>query len=363
MNNMTILTINVSQLVPGMILAEDVYTARKERILSRNTIITQKSIMKLKLNAVTNIIVYIPKHLVDQTPHEEPAKANDLKNSMEFKRFKKNYMESVNLLKNSFQGILGYSSEKFDPMHLLYTASSLLKGCRSSLRTFDMLQCMHESDDLVYVHSMNVTLICASFASWLNFSSIDMQQLMLAAMLHDIGKLQIPKEIIHKPTALTKEEFTLIQKHPSLGYELVKTLNLDSRIADAVLMHHERCDGSGYPSHHSLSSIPPFAKIIGIADVYDAMTSNRVYRNGICPFDVIRNFEEEGFQKYDAAYLLPFLESLAQAHMNASVRLSNSLVGEIVMVNRMALSRPVVKVANQFFDLSKDKDLQIISVL
>lgn len=360
---MTILTINVSQLVPGMILAEDVYTSRKERILSRNTIISQKSIMKLRLNAISTIIVYIPKHLATQIPHDEPSKTNELRNSIEFKRFKKNYMDSVNMLKNSFQCILGYSNEKFDPTHLVYTASSLLKGCRSSLRTFEMLQCMHEFDDLVYVHSMNVTLICASFASWLNLSSNDMQQLMLAGMLHDIGKLQIPKDIIHKPTALTKEEFTMIQKHPSLGYELVKSLNLDSRVADAVLMHHERCDGSGYPSHHSLNTIPQFAKIIAIADVYDAMTSNRVYRNGYCPFDVISDFENEGFQKYDVAYLLPFLESLAQAHMNASVRLSNSLVGEIVMVNKMALSRPVVKVANQFFDLSKDKDLHIISVL
>ncbi len=363
MDAMTILTINVSQLVPGMILAEDVYTARKERILSRNTIISPKSIMKLKLYAISTIMVYIPKHLAEHTSPEDSTKTNELKNSLEFKRFKKNYMESVNLLKDSFKGILGYSNEKFDPMHLLYNASSLLKDCRSTLRTFEMLQCIHELDDLIYVHSMNVSLICASFASWLNFSASDMQQLMLAGMLHDIGKLQIPKEIIHKPTALTQEEYLMIQKHPILGYELVKTFNLDRRIAEAVLMHHERCDGSGYPSHQASNGISPFAKIIAIADVYDAMTSNRVYRNGFCPFDVIRNFEEEGFQKYDAAYLLPFLESLAQAHMNASVRLSNSLTGEIVMVNRMALSRPVVKVGNQFFDLSKDNDLHIISVL
>lgn len=360
---MTILTINVSQLVPGMILAEDVYTVRKERILSRNTIISQKSIMKLKLYAISTIIVYIPKHLIKETLPEESVKVSELKSSMEFKRFKKNYIEAVNILKDSFQGLLDHTNEKFDPMHLLYTASSLLKSCRNSLRTFEMLQCIHDSDDIVYVHSMNVALICASFASWLNFSSNDMQQLMLAGMLHDIGKLYIPKEIIHKPTALTKEEYTMVQKHPSLGYDLVKTLNLDNRIAEAVLMHHERCDGSGYPSNQTLNNIPPFAKIIAIADVYDAMTSNRVYRDRICPFDVIRNFEEEGYQKYDAAYLLPFLESLAQAHINASVRLSNSLLGEIVMVNRMALSRPVVKVGNQFFDLSKDKELHIISVL
>jgi putative nucleotidyltransferase with HDIG domain len=360
---MTILTLQVSQIIPGMILAEDVYTPRKERILSRNTIISQKSIMRLKLNAIKEVIVYIPKNLAEQKPNTESVKTNELKNSLEFKKFKKIYSESIDVLKSSFHGLLGYSNDKFDSSLLIHATSSLLKECRSSLRTFDMLQCMHESDDLVYVHSMNVTLICASFASWLNFPSDDMQKLMLAAMLHDIGKLQIPQEIIHKPTALTKEEYKIIQKHPSLGYELMKDITIDSRVLEAILMHHERCDGSGYPYQRLSKEIPPFAKIIAIADVYDAMTSNRIYRYGICPFEVIRNFEDEGFQKYDATYLLPFLESLALAHINATVRLNNSLIGEVVMINRLSLSRPIVKVENQFFDLTKDKELQIISVL
>lgn len=360
---MTILTLNVSQLIPGMILAEDVYTPRKERILSRNTIISQKNIMKLKLSTIKEVIVYIPKNLVEQHINNEPVKENDLKKTIEFKKFKKTYTESTDVLKSTLQGILGYSNDKFDSSLLLQTSSSLLKECRNSLRTFDMLQCMHESSDLVYVHSMNVTLICASFASWLNLSTEDMQQLMLAAMLHDIGKLQIPQDIIHKSTALTQDEYIMIQKHPILGYELAKNLELDHRIMDAIIMHHERCDGSGYPYRRFSKEISEFAKIIAIADVYDAMTSKRIYRNEICPFEVIRNFEKDGFQKYDAAYLLPFLESLALAHINATVRLSNSLVGEVIMINRLALSRPIVKVNNQFFDLSKDKELQIVGVL
>lgn len=359
---MTILTLRISQLVPGMILAEDVYTSGKQRILSHNTIISQKIIMKLKLYTIKEVIVYIPKNIAEQIVNN-PVKENELKNSVEFKKFKKTYTEATEALKSNFQGLLGYSGDKFDTTKLLHTTNSLLKECRSSLRTFDMLQCMHESDDLVYVHSMNVTLICSSFASWLNLSPDDMQQLLLAAMLHDIGKLQIPKEIIHKPTALSKEEFMMIQKHPLLGYELTKDLNLDSRITDAILMHHERCDGTGYPYHRSSNEVTEFAKIIAIADVYDAMTSKRIYRNQICPFDVIQNFEREGFQKYDAAYLLPFLESLALAYINATVRLSNSLVGEVIMINRLSLSRPIVKVNDKFFDLSKEKELQIISVI
>lgn len=359
---MTILTLQISQLIPGMIVAEDVFTSRRERVLSRNTIISPKIIAKLKLSSIKEIMVYIPKNLAVTLPTTD-AKTNELKNTVEFKKFKKFYTESVDLLKSCMMGMLGYSTDKIDTDVLLLSVSNILKECRSSLRTFDMLQCMKECDDIVYVHSMNVTLICASFATWLNFSSSDMQQLLLAGMLHDIGKLRIPQEIIHKPNALTEQEYMMIQQHPSLGYDVLKDKSLDPRVLDAVLMHHERCDGSGYPKKLTSNEITTFPKIIAIADVYDAMTTNRAYRNGICPFEVIRNFENEGYQKYDVAYLIPFLKSIALAYINSTVRLSNSLTGEVVMINNHALSKPIVKVDNHFFDLSKEKDLQIVSVL
>ena len=167
---MTILALHVSQLIPGMIVAEDVFTARKERILSRNTIISQKHVMKLKLNCIKEIIVYIPKNLAEQQPTNDPDHVNKLKSSIEYKKFKKYYSESINLLKSSFMGVLGFTNDEFNTVSLLNQVDGLLKECRSSLRTFDMLQCMREFDDMVYVHSLNVTLICASSASRLNFT-------------------------------------------------------------------------------------------------------------------------------------------------------------------------------------------------
>lgn len=359
---MNILTLHISQLLPGMILAEDVFTPRNERILSRNTIISPKTIAKLKFNSIKEVMVYIPKDIV-QVPSSMESKTAELKNTTEFKKFKKFYMESIELLKESFMGLMGFSNSQLNTEQLLNSVSSLLKECRNSFRTFDMLQCMKEYDDIVYVHSMNVTLICASFASWLNLSQADMQQLLLAAILHDIGKLKIPYDIIHKPTALTDQEFKMIRQHPVLGYNMVKDMDLDHRILDAILMHHERCDGSGYPRQLTSKEITSFPKIIAIADVFDAMTTNRSYRNGICAFDVIQKFEEDGYQKYDVAYLIPFLKSLALAYINSTVQLSNSLVGEVVMINEQALSRPIVNVNNHFYDLSKEKDLHIVSVL
>ena len=128
-------------------------------------------------------------------------------------------------------------------------------------------------------------------------------------------------------------------------------------------MHHERCDNSGYPVGLAADQIITFAKIIAIADVYDAMTARRSYRKEICSFDVISEFENSGYQKYDTTFLLPFLTSIAQSHINHQVRLSNSLIGTIVMINKHKLSKPVVNIDGTFIDLAKEKDLTILTLL
>ena len=147
------------------------------------------------------------------------------------------------------------------------------------------------------------------------------------------------------------------------GYEVLKDFPIDIRVKYAALMHHERCDGSGYPNGFVAEQIDEFAKIIAIADVYDAMTSSRRYRNAICPFDVIEEFERDGFLKFDAGYLMTFLERIVQSYIHNMVRLSDGREGEVIMINRLSLSRPVVKVGNDYVDLSKDRKLSIREIV
>lgn len=128
-------------------------------------------------------------------------------------------------------------------------------------------------------------------------------------------------------------------------------------------MHHERCDGSGYPNGFKSDQIEDFSKIIGIADVYDAMTSNRRYRKAICPFDVVENFERDGFLKYDPGYLMIFMERIVQSYMHNIVRLSDGREGEVIMINKLSLSRPVIRTGTEFIDLSKDHRLSIDAII
>ena len=201
--------------------------------------------------------------------------------------------------------------------------------------------------------------------NWLGFSEDAQNTLTLCGLLHDIGKSRIPASIIGKPGRLTSEEFEQIKRHPLLGYELLKNQPLDPHIKNAALMHHERCDGSGYPTGLTEDYIDNFAMIVAIADVYDAMTAARSYRSPLCPFEVISKFEEDGFQKYHTKYILVFLKQIASTYQSNRVILSDGRGCTIVMLNQNALSRPIVQFDDKScLDLSTaSRDLYIKAVL
>ena len=128
-------------------------------------------------------------------------------------------------------------------------------------------------------------------------------------------------------------------------------------------MHHERCDGSGYPFHLTSTQIDPFAKIVAIADVYDAMTSARVYRGPLCPFVAISLFENEGLQKYDANAVMTFLFNIVNTYLLNRVRLSNGMEGDIVFINRDHLAKQTVRIGDRYIDLSISSDLYIKKII
>ena len=163
---------------------------------------------------------------------------------------------------------------------------------------------------------------------------------------------------------LTDEEFALIKRHPQFGFDLIKDLQIDSRIKRTALMHHERCDSSGYPSQLDCALIDDFAMITAIADVYDAMTAARRYRAPLCPFAVISSFESEGFTKYNTKFLLLFLKKLATTYQNNRVMLNDSRFCNIVMLNPHELSRPIVRFDDgSILDLSTNREFFIKSVM
>ncbi len=226
-----------------------------------------------------------------------------------------------------------------------------------------MLHNMREYDDITYAHSLNVALICNVFSRWLRMTEEETKLATLCGMLHDIGKVAIPEEIIRKPARLSESEYAIVKKHTLEGYNALKNCPIPSCIMNAALMHHERCDGSGYPFGITNSKIDPYAKMVAIADVYDAMTSARIYRGPMCPFKVVEIFESEGLQKYDTHYIMTFLENIVNTYLLHRVRLNDGTVGEVVFINRAYLSKPTIKSGTEFIDLSSRNDLYIEAII
>ena len=154
-----------------------------------------------------------------------------------------------------------------------------------------------------------------------------------------------------------------MKQHVNLGYEKLKNQNIDMRVKEACLLHHEKCDGTGYPFGLKSKDIPAVAKIIAVADVYDAMTAARVYRGALCPFEVIKIMYNDAFTKFDPVYILPFLKNVASSYIHNDVRLSDGRKGKVILINDNALHLPVVQCGDEFVDLSRSHGLSVSAII
>lgn len=363
--------LEVKELETGMITAGPVITPLGEEIAPAGTEITKQLINQMKLYRVESVMVegedpvksepeHIKTHAEESKTHSQKVAA-----SAEFRTFQIQYIQATEQMKQAFTAAVE-NSTPIDTALLLGSVSDLFRSRNTIAELFDMIYNMRTVAASVYAHCLNVALISRMIGRWLKYDHHDLDVLTLAGLLHDIGKLMIPEELLNKTGSLTDEEFAQIKKHPTLGYEILKLQpNMDSRIKKAALMHHERSDGSGYPANLTDDFIESYAMIVGIADVYDAMTATRAYRSPLCPFEVIANFEKDGYQKYHTKYILTFLHHIAATYQNNRVILSDGRGCNIVLLNQHSLSRPLVQLDdNTCLDLATaSKDLYIKSVL
>lgn len=200
-------------------------------------------------------------------------------------------------------------------------------------------------DDYTFEHSVNVCILSLITGIGLGFDMSRLRELGTGAMLHDIGKLCIPSEILKKPSQLTVEEFEEIKKHTILGYELLKKsgrVNLAS--AYIAFGHHERFDGSGYPLQLKNNNIQIYARIAAVADVYDALTSDRVYRKKLKPNEVFEYITSLGVHHFDPMVIESFVKYVTVYPIGTGVLLNTRERGIVVRDNRSRPTRPVIRI-------------------
>ena len=362
-------------LKPGMVTAAPVTTRRGQELIPAGTTLTKQLISRMEFYNVAFSYVEEASVLTEEeiqaalqaarnqklagaqtgqtvapstqssaksTPKDEIAYSQKIKRSKTFQEYSLHSTLVTETLKRQLEGFV-YNNRPMDFDALLNSVKSLITPGQTIIQYFDMLHNLRSSDDSVYGHSLNVAMISRVLGKWLKWSPSDLDNLVIAGLLHDIGKITIPPEILNKEGKLTDEEFEQIRWHPRAGYELIRDLKIDSRIKKAVLQHHERCDGSGYPMKATEIMLDDFAMVIAIADVYDAMTAARKYRAPLCPFQVIREFEHDGYHKYKTEYLLTFLRHIATTYQNNRVILSDGQAAKIILLNQNSLSTPLVQ--------------------
>lgn len=362
-------------LKPGMVTAAPVTTRRGQELIPAGTTLTKQLISRMEFYSVAFSYVEEASVLTEEeiqaalqaarnqklagaqtgqtvalstqssaksTPKDEVAYSQKIKRSKTFQEYSLHSTLVTETLKRQLEEFV-YNNRPMDFDALLNSVKSLITPGQTIIQYFDMLHNLRSSDDSVYGHSLNVAMISRVLGKWLKWSPSDLDNLVIAGLLHDIGKITIPPEILNKEGKLTDEEFEQIRWHPRAGYELVRDLKIDSRIKKAVLQHHERCDGSGYPMKADEIMLDDFAMVIAIADVYDAMTAARKYRAPLCPFQVIREFEHDGYHKYKTEYLLTFLRHIATTYQNNRVILSDGQAAKIILLNQNSLSTPLVQ--------------------
>ena len=200
-------------------------------------------------------------------------------------------------------------------------------------------------DDYTYMHSIAVCALMVSLARQLGLDEAQIRQAGLAGLLHDVGKMMIPLEILNKPGKLTDAEFDAVKSHPSQGHKmLLNGTGIGDIALDVCLHHHEKVDGSGYPERLTAEHISLYAKMGAVCDVYDAITSNRPYKRGWEPAESIRKMAEWSKGHFDTTIFHAFIKSIGIYPTGSLVRLESGNLGVIIGQTSESLLKPILKV-------------------
>ncbi len=229
------------------------------------------------------------------------------------------------------------------------TVSEIISSIQGAKQVMVNINDLKAYDDYTYHHCLSVAVLAVAAGIELGISERELQSLGLAAILHDIGKMMVPIQIINKPARLTPQEFNIIKKHPMYGIQYLEKYHLGNKlVSNGIAMHHERIDGRGYPFGIRDMQIPLFARIISVTDVYDALTSKRPYRAPLQPFEATEYMMANCGKAFDQDIMQAFLAKLELYPKGSYVRLNDNCY--YLVVDTENNFRPVVRALVPPFD-------------
>lgn len=343
--------ISISDSKGGDIVAADVVNDRGVLILVQNTVINPYIQEKLAIHGIDSIDILSGDFYKDLQSD----------NNLTYEVLLRDYKESIASMRDIIKDLA--AGEGLNVKRVKNIVQLISNKKEHSSNIVRCMQMLKSKDEYTFTHCINTAFYAMMIGKWLKFSKHEIEEVVLAGILHDIGKVRIPEAILNKKGMLTSDEFEIMKHHSIYGYEILQDYEeFDQEVRRAVLFHHERVDRTGYPFNASPDEVGIYAKIIAVADVFDAMTSDRVYKKKATPFEAFEMFRTIGIGIFDTKVINAFTKNLTAFYIGMDVELSNGKIGKIVYIPPQDISSPIVCLDSEYFDLSQNSNLRIVGI-
>lgn len=363
--------ITIDQLVPGMFVHQILEQKGALKVKSQGRVTSDDVITALKKRGVKTLAIDTDKAFnVGEREFSSAAETCPTPTSTDSVKSKKVSLENelvraekLHKQGKAIQKLLLASVQKEMPFDASIPKAFSSKLVASVDRNPDALLCLtkiREKDDYLLEHSLNVAILLANFANYLGMSEDEVQDLSYAGFLHDLGKIKIPDEILHKPGRLTDSEMEVMKGHVKHGVDYLKSTEIAPPLIQAISEHHERLDGLGYPAGTKGDDISQAGRMLAIADMYDALTADRVYKSGMSSQRAFSILMSDAPTRLDQSLVQQFIKCLGVYPVGSLVLLSNDRLAMVLEQKDSPLT-PLVKVfysvRNNHYLTPKDIDL------
>ncbi len=352
-------TIPITQIQLGDRLSSDVQTALGSVLLQEGRVLSERDMEILQAFLIPSIEVVrngLEESATEENPNEIAATAETKLTMLqqEFLLMEKQLQRTISMVS---------SGQKIPVLDLRNGLTALIGHMHDyNVLTFSVPLSLGDPNILIR-NSILCAMTSYQLAKWNKFPEKDWLPIAMAGLLHDIGNVKVDPAIFNKPSGLTAEEIQEMRQHTVYGFKLLEGIaSFNQGIWLAALQHHERIDGSGYPLKVKGEKIHPYAKIVAIADMYHAMTSNRKYRKAESPYLVLEELHAGSFGKLDPLYVQTFIERTTQFHNGVFVKLNDGRIGEIVFTDRQNPTRPMISINGQIVNLGLNRQWHIVEV-
>lgn len=341
-----------------MTLAQDLTDARGIVLVNAGTVLRREIISLLSKHQIISVWVeHTAVNAAEPPPPVQNREITNLQNLITAATRRKMIQTMQNAFRHrgSIAAHLPYLREAID---------QVIKELSEQEHSLIYLTDIRKHSDYLYGHCVDVGVFSVVIGMAMGLPKDDIYVLGIGGLLHDYGKTTIAESIIEKQGPLTPDEYSLVKTHASAGYNILKAeTKVDSRIALMALQHHERPDGRGYPWGINSEAIHPLARIIAVADVYDALTTDRVYRSAIPVYEAIKIIDAGSGTQFDPQVVSTFRKVAVPFYIGNAVQLNNGTAGAVLRINSSNPSRPVIWTRDGIVNLINEPHIDVVAVI